>query len=157
MRVLIVEDDPDVAVLIVQYLGTIAESIVVAPNMQAALAEIEAVEPFDLVTLDLSLPDSAPEQTKKKIAHIKSINPHCLLVVITGMPGETEAAAVEAGADGFMFKPASVIKQDTFLTNLRDIARSIAKIPDRYTKNIVLLEELAHKVLTRSSTVKLTA
>lgn len=148
MRILIVEDSLPVARIIEQYVSPIASEVVIATDMQTAMEELSKVPPIGLVTLDLNLPDSGVEDTIKQIQEIKRLKPDCLLVIITGMVShDQEKVVLEAGADGLMHKTTTIGHgRETFLGTLRDIAKSIMRVPRRYTKNIDLLEHLADKI-----------
>jgi CheY-like chemotaxis protein len=156
MRVLIVEDSEPLAKLIAGYIQPIATNIMIAPDMATAMAELRKVPAFDIVTLDLNLPDSGVLDTLKRVVEIKQLNPDCLLVVITGMVSpEQEKLALDAGADGFMHKTLTVAEgKDTFLGTLKDIARSIARVPQRYQKNIPLAEGIADQICAYSEKMK---
>lgn len=141
MRILIVEDSPELAKLIARYVSGMAREVIIAESMAEADAIIHRADPFDLVTLDLNLPDSRIEDTIAKIKDIKKTNPNGLLVVITGVVRpEDQARVKEGGADGYIYKVDIMGKPATFLNTLADIARSLIANPTRYTKNVALLE-----------------
>lgn len=143
MRILIVEDSPELAKLIARYVKGIAREIIIAESMAQADAIIHQANPFDLVTLDLNLPDSRVEDTIAKIQEIKRTNPDGLLVVITGVVRpEDQAKIMKSGADGYMYKVDIMGKPNTFLQTLADICRSVVATPTRYKKNVALLERV---------------
>jgi CheY-like chemotaxis protein len=149
LRILIIEDDPALAGLISRFLSQLTTNEpIVANSMEQAMNILNEASPVDLVTLDLSLPDSTSEQTiKNRIKDIKAKQPNCLLVVITGSMKEgAELEAMKQGADGFMQKTESCRSDRTFLDTLGDIFRSIARQPVRYQKNLPLLEKLTEKI-----------
>jgi len=148
MRILIIEDDEALAGLLSQFLSPIArEKPIIASNMTDAMKVIDDVAPIDLVTLDLSLPDSTREQSLSRIKDIKDRKPDCLIVVVTGaMKPDQEEEALKYGADGFMQKLQACRDEETFLGTLRDIGRSIVRNPLRYQKNLPLLEKLTEKI-----------
>lgn len=141
MRILIVEDSPELAKIIARYVSGLSTDIIIAESMAEADAVISRANPFDLVTLDLNLPDSRVDETLVKIMDIKRTNPDCLLVVVTGVVRpEEEARIINSGADGYMHKSDFMGRPGRFLQTLSDICRSVAKTPTRYTKNVALLE-----------------
>lgn len=146
MRVLIIEDSESCALLLKEWLQPVSRSVVIAPDMQTAIRELSGVSPFDIVTLDLSLPDSTPQQTLSRVMEIRALNPDCLLVVITGMAVQS-SDALQSGADGFVDKSAAILHgKDSFISNLVDIGKSIAKVPTRYANNLALLENITDKL-----------
>ncbi len=144
MRILIVEDSPELARIIARYCKNIAREVIIAEDMTHAWAEIRKAEPFDLITLDLNLPDSGIESTLQRIHEIKQEKPDALVVVVTGVVRpEEEAKIISAGADGYMHKLDFMGHPDTFLQTLYDIMSSVARNPKRYKKNVALLEKVA--------------
>ncbi len=143
MRVLIIEDDPSTAAIVRRHLLAITEDIVVASDHAQAKAELDKRKPFDVITLDLCLPDSVPEETIKRIKEIKAYHPDCLLVVVSGY--NMEAEALRGGADGFMSKLESIPSGVGFLGKMRDICMSVMRQPVRYQRKIEILEKVAEK------------
>jgi CheY-like chemotaxis protein len=148
-RILIVEDAPEMAKLLVRYLQPVAREIIVAESMEHAFAVINQVNPFDIVTLDLNLPDSRTEETRDKIREIKRINPDALVVVITGVvrPEEQERI-IAAGADGYVYKVDIMGQPTKFWQTLSDVLKSVVKTPTRYTKNVAIMERLNAAIAT---------
>lgn len=146
MRVLIVEDSEQVSNMLSEYFAKIADEVIVAYSMSEALVEIGKVEPFDIVTLDLGLPDSSVHNTISRVGEIKALNPECLLVVISGMVLSNRDMEALEGADGFIEKMQSITAPNSFFVNLWDVFRSCVRTPVRYQKNLALLEELAKNV-----------
>lgn len=142
MRILIVEDSPELARMIARYVQGIAREVIIAESMAHALSELHKADPYDIVTLDLNLPDSSIDETLMRIMEIKTTNPNCLLVVITGVVRpEEQARIMSAGADGYMHKLDIAGKPESFLQTLMDIFRSTKKLPTRYKKNVELMEK----------------
>lgn len=104
IRTLLVEDDPGDTMLLRRYL---ARSITTRFEVNVATRLAEAVErlgeeTFDVVVLDLSLPDSHGLQT---LSRIREAAPDTALVVMTGLDDEELAlATANEGAHGYMAK-----------------------------------------------------
>jgi signal transduction histidine kinase len=104
LRVLLVEDDPDHALLIevalegaslTQFELTNATSLV---DAKAALAE----KPFDAVLLDLTLPDA---RAMEGLSQIKSVKPDMPVVLLTGIADQSMVMeAVRQGAQDYISK-----------------------------------------------------
>lgn len=104
LRVLLVEDNPGDADLIEELLpgaGPLAFKIECAPRLAAALERLRA-DRFDIVLLDLGLPDSAGLDTVRAMQqHV----PGTPMVVLTGNDDErTGLAAIQAGAQDYVVK-----------------------------------------------------
>lgn len=141
MKILIVEDSPELARMIARYVKGLAREVIIAQDMAHAFAELQKADPFDIVTLDLNLPDSNIESTLAQIMNIKTTQPNCLLVVVTGVVRpEEKDRIIAAGADGYMNKMDVMGKPESFLQTLRDIYRSTKKLPTRYKRNVDLME-----------------
>ena len=105
LQILLVEDNPADAELVQLRLarGTsgVPMTIVWEERLSAALEHIKR-ERFDLVLLDLNLPDSAGVET---ISRVSSVAPGVPIVVLTGMEDdELGLRAVRAGAEDFVSK-----------------------------------------------------
>lgn len=155
IRILIVEDDKDVARIIERFLSPIThEKPIVAYNMEQAMSIIDSASPVDIVTLDLSLPDSFADDTvKKRIKRIKEKQPNCLLLVLTGArAAEFEAEAMKQGADAFIDKEAACRSPKTFFGVMGDVVKSLMGQPVRYQKNLPLLEKVTERICDVSKT-----
>lgn len=147
MRTLIVEDEPLIARLISRYLSGISSQTIVVDTMAAAEEVIAGVDPFDIITLDLNLPDSRGPDTLSKIKVFKQHHPNALLIVVTGvLTREDEMEVLRQGGDGLMLKVETMGSEGSFLKTLGDIVRSIKRVPERFTKNVELLEKIAVRI-----------
>jgi two-component system, OmpR family, copper resistance phosphate regulon response regulator CusR len=101
-RVLIAEDDPGVASVLVEGLTAEGFSTGVARDGRDALARAESGE-FDLVVLDLGLPvQNGFDVLHELRAHGRSVP----VVILTARSSlETTVAGLEAGADDYIAKP----------------------------------------------------
>lgn len=101
LRILLIEDNEDDALLFeraVKDTGTVET----ADTLEAGLDRAGS-DSFDLVVLDLSLPDAhGPEAVRRCRAHLGEQQ---RLIVLTGSNDEkTGTAALDAGADQFLVK-----------------------------------------------------
>ena len=103
VEILLIEDNP---VHVKQMRGLIEASrlksrLRVAGTLREGLALIEK-EPFDVVLLDLVLPDSADFDT---LHSVRTVAPEMPVIILTGQNDESlAAAAVEAGAQDYIVK-----------------------------------------------------
>jgi signal transduction histidine kinase/CheY-like chemotaxis protein len=101
MRVLLVEDNDDDAVLIRESLSQTTLNIIRAERLSTALTQLAQGE-FDAILLDLSLPDALGLDTIRRLRHAVAAVP---IVVLTGLNDEEIAMrAVEEGAQDYLFK-----------------------------------------------------
>ncbi len=101
LRVLVIEDDPEFAFLTEARLGDAGHRVVVSPTMHEAMLRLEADEPFDVVLLDLGLPDI------DGLAGVTTVGEETGLPVIV-LSGdarpETRAEAARVGASAYLVK-----------------------------------------------------
>ncbi len=101
MRVLLVEDNEDDALLIRETLSETTLEIKCAGRLSTALEQL-ATGRFDAILLDLSLPDA---QGLNTIGRVLGQAPGVPIVVLTGLNDEEAAVkAVEQGAQDYLIK-----------------------------------------------------
>lgn len=104
LRILLVEDNPGDAVLVREYLtecAALRTDLERAERLEQALDRLEA-ETFDLVLLDLHLPDSQGMET---FSRIRQWAPGVPVVVLTGLvDDEAGVKAVAEGAQDYVLK-----------------------------------------------------
>jgi DNA-binding response OmpR family regulator len=115
---LLVEDDAPCASLMAAYCEMAGASPTVVDTFEQAVAILK-LRPFDLVLLDLGLPDSPPSRTLEGIPRLIALG--AAIVVITGMPKTDELyeLIVHAGAIGMIEKG-----QPEITARLREILAS---------------------------------
>lgn len=103
MNVLIIEDDERWADLCSVLLRPVTARVRVADTYAGAQQTLARPNGFDVVVLDLDLPDSPPEFTLRRIRDIA--NSGRKVVVVSGRPvEEIEFSAKAAGAVGCFYK-----------------------------------------------------
>jgi DNA-binding response OmpR family regulator len=102
-RILIVEDDKEIAELIATYLSRDGESPAIAPSAEAALARAASLSP-DLVLLDLGLPGASGLEFLRQFRSW-SLSP--VIIVSARESDEDKVAGLGLGADDFVTKPFS--------------------------------------------------
>lgn len=102
MRVLIIEDHAPVAKVLGALLQTTGCLVHIVPDMRGAWEVLRAYT-FDVVTLDLDLPDSPIEKT---LGQIPTLIDYCpKVIVMTGsLPERVQTRALEAGAVACLYK-----------------------------------------------------
>ncbi|MBF0171050.1 MAG: response regulator [Nitrospinae bacterium] len=104
-RVLAVDDDPSMRLLIGLYLAKMGYETVEAADGDAALAILEADDALDLVLLDMNMPGRTGLETLAAITHDRS-RPHPPVIVVSGdSDKEHVLAAIRLGARDYVVKP----------------------------------------------------
>jgi two-component system chemotaxis response regulator CheY len=101
-RVLIVDDDAFVRVVLKDALEGQGYKLLEAADGEEAVAQTAAARP-DVVLLDLMMPRQSGLEA---LAQIRKLHPESRVVVISSMDTESLVQqALQAGADGFIAKP----------------------------------------------------
>jgi CheY-like chemotaxis protein len=119
-RILVVEDSPDIRVLIRMLLEAGGHEVLTAPDGRAAVEAARSERP-DLVLMDLSLPILSGWEAARKIKDDPATAAIPIVAVTAhAMHGDRERA-LAAGCDGFIAKP---IDEETFETLVRSYLRT---------------------------------
>jgi CheY-like chemotaxis protein len=123
MKVLVVEDSPDIRVLVRMLLEAGGHEVLTAPDGRAGVEAARAERP-DLVLMDLSLPIlSGWEATRELKSDPATSSIPVVAVTAHAMHGDRERA-LAAGCDGFIAKP---IDEETFESLVRSYLRPAAE------------------------------
>lgn len=102
MRVLLIEDEADIADVLVRYLRAQGHAVDHAPDLDTARAALE-VAGFDAILLDLALPDGSGLVLLREQRHRGNRVP---VIIATARDQITERiAGLDAGADDYVVKP----------------------------------------------------
>ena len=155
-RVLIVEDERDLSRVVAYNFQKEGFDVVVAFNGDQALRAVKE-ERFDLILLDLMLPDISGIEVCKKLKQ----NPQtaAIPVVMVTAKGEEVDRIVgfELGADDYVVKPFSVRE---LLLRARSILRradASTHAPERFETGKLKVDRAAHRVWVEDHEVALTA
>jgi DNA-binding response OmpR family regulator len=103
LKILVVEDEPEIARLLRSYLEREGYTVVVARDGEAALRAFEEASP-DLVVLDLMLPRLDGWQVMRGIREASGVP----VIMLTARDGvEDKVMGLELGADDYVTKPFS--------------------------------------------------
>lgn len=144
MRVLIIEDEPSIAFVLRKYMEPFADEVTIATKWGEAIIQLSDHELFDIITLDLGLPDMMPEDTIKQIKTMKEQSPDCLLIVVSGYVN-LAPEAMNQGADGFLSKQDTFKTGGGFINKVKEICNRILGEPVKYERNLEMLERVARK------------
>jgi DNA-binding response OmpR family regulator len=102
-RILLVEDEKDLAQVVCEILHTLPAEVVVARNGREAIRLIESEQPFDLVLLDLVLPHLSGLEVLRRLRRIST---SAKVILSTGYVASVEAKDLaELEISGLLNKP----------------------------------------------------
>lgn len=105
LRLLLIEDDPDHAIIAAHFLGKLGrriDSILTRENLADARKAL-ATGDFDVAMLDLTLPDSMLDATVEAIPDLAQFGASIIAMSSLDVP-EVRARAIKLGAVGFLAK-----------------------------------------------------
>ncbi|MGB8328748.1 MAG: response regulator transcription factor [Polyangiales bacterium] len=157
-RILVVEDEPDLADLVALNLRRAGHEVVVAHDGATALAEIQRSQP-DLLVLDVMLPDiSGLEVCRRLRRNAQTIR--LPVIMLTARNDEVDrVVGFEVGADDYVPKPFSprelVLRVDAILR--RTTAPAEVGGPQVIVLGDLVIDVPAHRVEVQGQEILLTA
>ncbi len=151
LRVLVVDDDPQIRRAVQTSLRARGYEVLSAGNGEAALDEL-ATEAIDLVILDLSLPGMDGHEVIRRLRAFSEVP---VLVLSVRESQDDKIAALDAGADDYVTKPFSI---GELLARMRAVERRSHAEPSEAVLLFGNLEvDLARQLVrTRGERIKLT-
>ncbi len=120
MRVLIVEDDPGISSFLAKGLAAEGYGATVSPGVIGALNHISGdPEGFDVVLLDLSLPDGTGDEVLRAL-RVREPSPPVIILTARGRV-EDKVKGLDMGANDYVTKPFSF---EELLARIRAAVRS---------------------------------
>lgn len=157
-KILVVEDDPDIAGLISIHLGDIGYDTDVAVTGKAALSQLEQ-DTYQLVVLDIMLPEMDGFEVCKRIRETDRKIP--ILVLSARTEEVDKVLGLELGADAYMTKPFSLRE---LVARIKSIFRRIevdredpTVLPQRFEYGRIEADAVQRKVAVDGDAVDLTA
>jgi len=157
-RILVVEDEADLADLVAFNLRGEGHEVTIAPDGNTALAEIQRGQP-DLVVLDVMLPDISGIEVCRRLRR-KRDTVRLPVIMLTAKTDEVDrVVGFEVGADDYVTKPFSprelVLRVEAILR--RTIPSAEVDGPQVITLGSLLIDVPAHRVEVLGEEVLLTA
>ena len=121
-RVMLVEDDPRLAELVMEYLNGYEFAVDLVTRGDTAVAQFQASQP-DIVVLDLMLPGLDGMLVCRKIRELSKVP---ILILTAREDSYDEVSALEQGADDFVNKP---VQPRVLLARLRALLRRVPATP----------------------------
>jgi DNA-binding response OmpR family regulator len=136
-RVLLVEDDRDIAEPLARALGREGYEVGEAGDGRVALEGVLAAPP-DLIILDIGLPGIDGLEVCR---HVRDLHPQLPILMLTARDGELETVAgLDAGADDYVTKP---FRLPVLLARVRAMVRRSA--PARLVVDDVCVDESSRR------------
>ena len=133
-KVLIVDDDPAIRNLLVQFVGESGYQAEGAPDGEAAIELVER-DSFDAVLTDLKMPRLGGIDLVRRL---KGVDPNLPVIVITAYPTvESGVSALKLGASDFISKPFRTGEIKILLDRLLMERRLLTGEPDRGGRCII--------------------
>lgn len=128
-HVLVVEDDAVNQQVLSAILAKLGANVTVAEHGRAALARVEAGDTYDLVLMDMNMPEmNGPDATKAIRAHEQTTGrePMPIVALTANAMREHRDVCLDAGMDDYLTKPVTVEKLQTLLD--RRVGRRTADV-----------------------------
>ena len=133
MRLLIVEDEPDLRDLLASGLRQASYAVDLAADCARALRSCETTA-YDVVVLDLGLPDGNGLDVCRELATSQTLcRPNRILIVTARDAVEQRIAGLDAGADDYLVKPfvfAELLARLRSLSRRQDVRAATVTIGD---------------------------
>ncbi len=155
-RVLIVEDERDLSRVVAYNFQKEGFDVVVAFNGEQALRAVKE-ERFDLILLDLMLPDFSGTEVCKKLKQNQQ-TASIPVVMVTAKGEEVDRiVGFELGADDYVVKPFSVRELVLRVRSILRRADIATHAPERFETGKLKVDRAAHRVWVEEKEVALTA
>src|SRR5436190_7182777 len=149
MRILVVEDEKRIADFLCRGLEGAGYAVDAASNGASAIEHIHSAD-YDLVILDLMLPDMDGLQVLEKIRNRKAGPPVLILSARGGL--DDRVKGLEQGADDYLVKPFAFVE---LLARVRALLRRGQPTPERLQVADLTLDCIRRKVTRGSETIDL--
>jgi DNA-binding response OmpR family regulator len=152
VRLLVVEDDPDIAMMLRRAIERHGHEVTIAGSGADALRAVQTGSP-EFVLLDLTLPDMDGRDVLREIRRLSDVP----VIVVSARADETaRIAALEIGADDYIVKP---FNTEELLARVRSVSRrsrADAERPQRLTHKDLRIDVGSRRVWKGDDPVALT-
>ena len=149
MRFLVVEDEKRIADFLSRGLESAGYAIDVAADGTRAIDMVHATD-YDLVILDMMLPDMDGLQVLEKIRNRKASPPVLILSARGGV--DDRVKGLELGADDYLIKPFAFVE---LLARVRVLLRRGQPTPERLSVGDLVLDCIRRKVIRGGDNIEL--
>lgn len=152
MRILIVEDNDELASLLARGLRNEQYAVDTASGVHTA-SELLATNRYDVVTLDLGLPDGDGLELCRRLHDDAALRPSRVIVVSARDGVNDRVAGLDAGADDYLVKPFDLTE---LLARLRALHRRGDVVESTVTIGDLTIDLARHRVVRGGLDVALT-
>src|SRR3954454_11910751 len=149
MRVLVVEDEKRIADFLSRGLQSAGYAVDVVHSGGDAIERVHSTE-YDLVVLDLGLPDTDGLQVLQKIKNRKTVPP--VLILSARDSVDDRVKGLEVGADDYLVKPFAYVE---LLARVRVLLRRGQPTPERLQVGDLSLDCIRRKVTRSGENIEL--
>ena len=151
--VLVVEDDERSAALMEAILETVSRRVQIAGTAAAAL-DLIAESGFDLITIDIGLPDLTGLQL---LHHVREMTDAPVIMVTAIGQSASIVEALSGGADDYIVKPVRPAELRARVHAVTRRAQPRAPAIERYADDRIVIDFERSEVVTRAGTYTLSA
>ena len=149
MRILVVEDEKRIADFLSRGLESAGYAVDHAENGHTALDLVHQTE-YDLIILDLGLPDIDGLQVLQKVRNRKTSPP--VLILSARDAVEDRVKGLEVGADDYLVKPFAFVEM---LARVRALLRRGQPVPERLQVGDLVLDCIRRRVTRDGEPIEL--
>lgn len=149
MRLLVVEDERRIADFLGRGLESAGYAVDLAPDGKTALELVHTTE-YDLIILDLGLPDIDGLTVLQKIRNRKSSPP--VLILSARGAVDDRVKGLEQGADDYLTKPFAFVE---LLARVRALMRRGQPVPERLQVADLVLDCIRRRVTRNNEVIEL--
>jgi DNA-binding response OmpR family regulator len=149
MKILVVEDEAKIADLLKRGIENSGYAVEIAGTGAAALDLLHAVA-FDLIILDLMLPDMDGFELLRKIRNRRTTAPVLILSARDGV--NDRVSGLEAGADDYLVKPFAFVE---LIARIRALLRRGSPTPERLQVGDLALDCIRRRVTRAGQVIEL--
>jgi DNA-binding response OmpR family regulator len=118
-RVLVVDDETAISLLLEYYLGSVGHAVTSARSPLGSLSWLD-MEEFDVVVMDVMMPGPMNGLDVCRVLKEDPRTSGTRVLIISGVP-DVESRAVAAGADAFLQKPFHLDEIGKFVDTLAEV------------------------------------
>jgi len=151
MRVLIIEDDISFADQIAKHFRAIGCQVIMVHSWREGVEALKRNPKLEMITLDLKLPDSAPEQAVSRVDIIQRLQRDALVIVVSAYVSPELMLELSPMKTAVIDKSEheAFTTAESFFQRIKHAVQSLIAPSKEYQKSAELLERVADKLLAQ--------